>query len=570
MPLLAALLLSTVVVSTASAQSISGDYRLVGIHVQYIDVLRDTSGSAAVEDANTTYDISVSWPSTVAAGAGFSFALAEFVPGDTVAAPSTPDALLTQAGLENFPLGAIDLTARLDDALGTLTIPYDNVGTSSYPTTTILNCSTYAVVADVTDNAIFALSSNSFVNTADNSITWGFGIVSSGIFALFEAIDPLTDPSAWPANWGMVNAGFTASDFLTVDTLVVSWGATDGVAADLGVDASGNLNRSLGVSVLDGSDDMVAQLNVAFAGLGANFNVGAAPMFVPPGLAESVGLHEDSVVSVNFAYVFDPFGEDEIPLNGDEPLQFTGYYFTYNLMVGLGGFETAFTASKIGGGSDSAAVYAGVDAGLQAMGAAGALAGATAGIVEDSVAAWLALGLTIDDVIEKIPVFAIGVALVVDAIVQSGFNPDDSDHDVDLANLSAGGRLIFEVDNVCLPVIESQYVTVTFVQPQDLAVNPAGDGIPTKFALHGNYPNPFNPSTTFSFDLPQQATAEVTIWNLLGQEVRTLHQGELPAGTHDITFDGRDNLGAAVPSGVYFYRLRTPGYVATKKMMLLK
>ena len=532
MPLLAALLLSTVVVSTASAQSISGDYRLVGIHVQYIDVLRDTSGSAAVEDANTTYDISVSWPSTVAAGAGFSFALAEFVPGDTVAAPSTPDALLTQAGLENFPLGAIDLTARLDDALGTLTIPYDNVGTSSYPTTTILNCSTYAVVADVTDNAIFALSSNSFVNTADNSITWGFGIVSSGIFALFEAIDPLTDPSAWPANWGMVNAGFTASDFLTVDTLVVSWGATDGVAADLGVDASGNLNRSLGVSVLDGSDDMVAQLNVAFAGLGANFNVGAAPMFVPPGLAESVGLHEDSVVSVNFAYVFDPFGEDEIPLNGDEPLQFTGYYFTYNLMVGVGGFETAFTASKIGGGSDSAAVYAGVDAGLQ--------------------------------------VFAIGVALVVDAIVQSGFNPDDSDHDVDLANLSAGGRLIFEVDNVCLPVIESQYVTVTFVQPQDLAVNPAGDGIPTKFALHGNYPNPFNPSTTFSFDLPQQATAEVTIWNLLGQEVRTLHQGELPAGTHDITFDGRDNLGAAVPSGVYFYRLRTPGYVATKKMMLLK
>ncbi|MCH8327280.1 MAG: T9SS type A sorting domain-containing protein [Candidatus Marinimicrobia bacterium] len=583
-PLATALLLSAMLVSTVSAQSITGNYRLSSVHVQYIDVLRDTTGSAAVEDAGTTYEIMVSWPSTAAAaaGQGFSFPLAEFEPGDTVAAPETPDLLLTPEGLSAFPLGAINMTVRLDDALGTMTIPHHGSGTSSYPTTAILACSTFAVVADVSDNAIFALSATSVPNTADNSITWGFGIISSEIFAFFTAVDPTAAPSTWPKNWGMLAASYTSSAFDTVDTIVVTWAATDSSATDLGVDASGNLNRSLGVTVLDGSDDMVAHLQAVFtaAGLSPDFNIGTAPMFVPPGAAAEVGLPEDSVVSVNFAYVFDPFGDDEIPLSGDEPFQFTGYYFTQNMLAAFGGFEAAFINAKIAQETDSTALVAGIDSALTAMGATGALPATAAVITTDSVLFWMVQDITggadvedaFEDAVDRGIVFSIGLALALDVSMETGFTPDDSDHDVDITNLAAGGRLVFEVDNQCLPVIETQYVTVTFtnVDLAPLAIEPIGNSIPSEFALHGNYPNPFNPVTTFSFDLPEQTIVEVTIWNLLGQEIRTLHRGALPAGTHEVTFDGRDNSGASVPSGVYFYRLRTPKNVATKKMMLLK
>lgn len=590
-PLATALLLSAMLVSTVSAQSITGNYRLSSVHVQYIDVLRDTTGSAAVEDAGTTYDINVSWPSTAAAaaGQGFSFPLAEFEPGDTVAAPETPDLLLTPEGLAAFPLGAINLTVRLDDALGTMTIPHHGTGTSSYPTTAILACSTFAVVADVSDAAVFTLSDSVAVNTADNSITWGFGIISSEIFAFFTAVDPTAAPSTWPKNWGMLAASYTSSAFDTVDTIVVTWAATDSSATDLGVDANGNLNRSLGVSVLDGSDDMVAHLNTNW---GTSYNVGTFPIFVPPGAAAEVGLPEDSVVSVNFAYVFDPFGEDGEPFTGDEPFQFTGYYFTQNMLTGFGAIEATFAslfgdrviANVVGGMDETTAAIAAFDttldnaiqAALIAFGVdaatAAAVAGPVATVSTDSLIIWLTAGADPEDAIEDASKFGLIAGLTTMSALDQTFDIDDSDHDVDLANLALGGRLVFEVDNQCLPVIETQYVTVTFtnVDLAPLAIEPIGNSIPREFALHGNYPNPFNPVTTFSFDLPEQTIVEVTIWNLLGQEIRTLHRGALAAGTHEVTFDGRDNSGASVPSGVYFYRLRTPKNVATKKMMLLK
>ena len=92
------------------------------------------------------------------------------------------------------------------------------------------------------------------------------------------------------------------------------------------------------------------------------------------------------------------------------------------------------------------------------------------------------------------------------------------------------------------------------------------DGIlPTEFSLSQNYPNPFNPSTTIEFSLPKSSLVNLTIYNMLGQEVKTLINRELNEGIHQVIWN------AEVPSGTYFYRLTTNnGFVAAKKMILMK
>lgn len=79
---------------------------------------------------------------------------------------------------------------------------------------------------------------------------------------------------------------------------------------------------------------------------------------------------------------------------------------------------------------------------------------------------------------------------------------------------------------------------------------------PQQFALYPNFPNPFNPSTTIRFSLPQPGEAELTIYNLLGQRVITLVRGVQEAGGHTLVWNGCDDRGRELASGVYFYRLR--------------
>jgi hypothetical protein len=89
--------------------------------------------------------------------------------------------------------------------------------------------------------------------------------------------------------------------------------------------------------------------------------------------------------------------------------------------------------------------------------------------------------------------------------------------------------------------------------------------LPKVFALKQNYPNPFNPKTKISFDVPKSAQVEVSVYNLLGQRVETLVDGYMDAGAHSVDWDA-----ARYSSGVYFYRISTPGFSETKKMTLLK
>ncbi|SVA64269.1 uncharacterized protein METZ01_LOCUS117123 [marine metagenome] len=98
----------------------------------------------------------------------------------------------------------------------------------------------------------------------------------------------------------------------------------------------------------------------------------------------------------------------------------------------------------------------------------------------------------------------------------------------------------------------------------------AVEGIPLEFALHENYPNPFNPTTTLRFDLPEVSDITLTIYNMLGQKVRTFDYQNTSAGYHSVTWDATNNLGQQVGAGVYLYQLQTKNFVKTRKMVLLK
>ncbi|MCH8992583.1 MAG: T9SS type A sorting domain-containing protein [Acidobacteria bacterium] len=93
---------------------------------------------------------------------------------------------------------------------------------------------------------------------------------------------------------------------------------------------------------------------------------------------------------------------------------------------------------------------------------------------------------------------------------------------------------------------------------------------PKTFTLSQNYPNPFNPETTIRFDLPQSQEIELAIYNLAAQKVATLVQGHREAGSYSVRWDGVTDAGLELASGVYFYRVVSGEFAATRKMTLLK
>ena len=93
---------------------------------------------------------------------------------------------------------------------------------------------------------------------------------------------------------------------------------------------------------------------------------------------------------------------------------------------------------------------------------------------------------------------------------------------------------------------------------------------PAAYRLGTNYPNPFNPVTTIDFDLPDEALVTLTVYDLLGREVRHLVSEAVSAGYRQIQWDGRDDSGRILPNGVYIYAFRANNFSATRKMILLK
>lgn len=93
---------------------------------------------------------------------------------------------------------------------------------------------------------------------------------------------------------------------------------------------------------------------------------------------------------------------------------------------------------------------------------------------------------------------------------------------------------------------------------------------PMTFHLYENYPNPFNPSTKVVFDLPKTEQVNVAVYNILGQKVRVLASKKFTAGKHALRWDGKDDHGKAMSSGIYFLKFQSDSYSATQKMVLMK
>jgi hypothetical protein len=106
--------------------------------------------------------------------------------------------------------------------------------------------------------------------------------------------------------------------------------------------------------------------------------------------------------------------------------------------------------------------------------------------------------------------------------------------------------------------------------PMNCVPTGVGGGVRRLFVLDQNYPNPFNPSTTIAFELESASRARLRIYDVTGKLVRTLVDGRLAAGPHRAAWDGADDRGRAVASGVYYYRLDAGPASATRRMVLLK
>ena len=108
-----------------------------------------------------------------------------------------------------------------------------------------------------------------------------------------------------------------------------------------------------------------------------------------------------------------------------------------------------------------------------------------------------------------------------------------------------------------LPKVQPEYEKVLF-------------GILSNFHLSQNYPNPFNPETEINFQILNEERVTLVIYNLLGQKIRTLIDTQMATGYHTIKWDGRNNVGNTVVSGIYLYVIQTGKFFDVKKMVLMQ
>jgi len=116
-----------------------------------------------------------------------------------------------------------------------------------------------------------------------------------------------------------------------------------------------------------------------------------------------------------------------------------------------------------------------------------------------------------------------------------------------------------EIDDIVVRLVESAG-----------AIDDENDLTPVGFELSNNYPNPFNPTTNIAFSLEKAGQTTINIYSVNGQLQRTVLSKPMTAGQHQVSFDGRDDAGNMLASGVYFYKLQSGQKIATKKMILIK
>lgn len=116
----------------------------------------------------------------------------------------------------------------------------------------------------------------------------------------------------------------------------------------------------------------------------------------------------------------------------------------------------------------------------------------------------------------------------------------------------------------------STYTTIKYTQSTVVSVEEPSKNRPHGFRLFQNYPNPFNPATQIEYAVPVATRVKLIIYNLLGQRVRLLVDKKQAAGLHRVSWDGTDDSGRRVASGVYVYRLHASSFLQSRKLVLLQ
>ena len=138
-------------------------------------------------------------------------------------------------------------------------------------------------------------------------------------------------------------------------------------------------------------------------------------------------------------------------------------------------------------------------------------------------------------------------------------------------NLTSGTQYFWRVQSKTAAGKTSIYSSVgSFIANKVTAVDKADSKVPTSFSLSQNYPNPFNPSTTISFGLPTESLVTLRIYDMMGREVKTLVNDNRKAGTYEMKWNGDNNSGQNVASGMYLYKVTAGNFVQVKKMLFIK
>ena len=518
----------------------------------------------------------------------------------------------------------VDLTIAFDMEQGSAIIPGVSTRPAKYPTVDTENCISALTVADITDNMDLTFK-GPIVNPNGNFV-WGLGIQKSNIFSWVRPINPsihypkrggyVPGPGQADSSWGMlVGRNFTedanGGRFTDVDVRWHSYAGTyESGGAQIGIDEESpesnadylKLDGQTGVSVTADLVTIPNFANIASSITGVSVDVGSYPMINGPGIDHdklSFTPNQQRLTQVqvggtwnSVGYLFDGRGSDGKIFTGDEPFAATGYYLTYNYLQVAGAFDAVFRGKIEEDPADAEGAFlAGLIGGAGALGVDSTLSATIAdtlssilngqvtaiylGLVAEGTSHGAAAGIATNRVAPSAPSQLLGM------LAMNGVSVNDGDHDFN----GTSGRMLFKVDaasgvgGICIPTQEYQEVNVEFVNVVDW-VPPTGpikpltindtSVLPNEFELLDNYPNPFNPTTSISFNIPSEVYTEVNIYNMMGQKVRTLHNGNLQAGRHHIFFDGFDDNNIQLGSGVYFYRVTAGEFNATKKMMLVK
>ena len=611
--------------SNLPAQSIDGNYELDSLHVLYIIEAKDmvqtgndgNQYTTTYDDSAASYDVTIGWPNASDTSL-FDFSLPYFSIGDTMGVFDVP--LGSPAALAAFGLG---LNTDFSDD-GSYVI---NEG-SVYPTTNTEDCVTSQVFLPIQDAGTWTDGGYDPLVTG-NSVAYGWGIIQSGVFATFNAPDMVnhvhgTDYGVGTAmpNWGYITVNYTDNTYTTPDGLNIGWEAHDGVEANIGVVSDGDpffvqaeadlglVNGMLGRSAIPVDSVTIGAVAQQAAAAGITINI---PTENPPYMAGGTGLDLDGdgtldgATSSEWFYVFDPVGDllgggDGVAFSGDEGLQFTGYYATWNVLITMNGIGDGVAAAVAGGAIDPTTGAPNIpmivdsvlsytlyywdmsDATVDAVVAAGIPAAATQQVTD-----WLTAGYTLEQVGSSLLPYILGAVTNAQVALGGALTyadgsqvvVDDSGHDLSLDDFqweytdyglwnNRGGRLWVQSYANCFPATWSQYVNSHWTYMGALSTVDNDNITADKFELKGNYPNPFNPTTKIRFTNDRASNVKVTVYSLKGEKVATIMNKQVNSGTYDVSWNGKNTSGKVVPTGMYLYDIESDGRRLQGKMLFLK